>query len=347
MDNMSKSLDITVLGAGSWGTALAKLLAGKGHNVTLWAYEAEVANEVNQSHKNSTYLPEIELPKKLIATNDLKTALTKKKFIVSVIPSHVLRATLEKAAPFIQKDAILVSCSKGIETESGKLISEIIEESLPHTNIKNHTYLSGPSFAIEVAHNLPTTVVIAGHDTNVTQQVQEIFRTDTFLTFTHNDVIGVEVGGAIKNVMAIASGMSAGLGFGQNSRAALITRGLYEIIKIGKTLGANPFTFAGLSGMGDLILTCTSTTSRNYTLGKRLGEGESLDKILGNMKMVAEGVNTTKSIYQIVEKHNITAPICREMYYILYEGKTVMQAAQDLTQMELAEELRNLIGDVS
>jgi len=344
---MSKSLDITVLGAGSWGTALARLLAGKGHHVTLWAYETDVANEVNQSHKNSTYLPGIELPKKLVATNDLEKALTKKGVIVSVIPSHVLRATLTKAAPFIRKDAILVSCSKGIETESGKLISEIIEESLPHTKINNHTYLSGPSFAIEVGRDLPTTVVIAGRDHTVTQQVQEIFRTDTFLTFTHHDVIGVEVGGAIKNVMAIASGMSAGLGFGQNSRAALITRGLYEMIKIGKTLGANPFTFAELSGMGDLILTCTSTTSRNYSLGKRLGEGESLNDILDSMTMVAEGVHTTKSIYQIVEKHNIVAPICREMYYILYEGKTAMQAAQDLTKMELAEELRNIIGDAS
>jgi glycerol-3-phosphate dehydrogenase (NAD(P)+) len=263
--------------------------------------------------------------------------------IVSVVPSHALKQVLENAADIIPSKAIIVSCTKGLETSTGKLISEILEEALPNVEPGRMTFLSGPSFAIEVAKDLPTLVVIAGTDQKNAEFVQQAFRTDTFLTFTHNDVIGVELGGAIKNIIAIAAGISDGLGFGLDSRAALITRGLYEMIKIGKALGANPFTFTGLSGMGDLILTCTSTTSRNYTLGLQIGQGKKLKDILKKMKMVAEGVKTTEAIYKVIERHHIVAPICKEMYNMLYKGKSPKEAADDLTKMELHGELRTIL----
>lgn len=340
---MTKLYNITVLGAGSWGTALAKTVAENGHKVTIWAYEPEVANSIQKNHKNPYYLTETELPATLSAYSDLKYALENAEIIVSVVPSHALRNVLKEASKFITKNSIIVSCTKGIEIETGELVSEIIEKSLPSIPKSNLTFLSGPSFAIEVAKNLPTSVVIAGTETKTTKIIQGIFRTNNFLTFTHNDVIGVEIGGAIKNVIAIATGASDGLGFGANSRAALITRGLYEMIKIGAKFGANPLTFTGLSGMGDLILTCTSTTSRNYSLGYELGQGKQLSEILGNMKMVAEGVKTSEAIYKIIKEKNITAPICTEVYNMLYKGKSPKQAAIDLTGLELQEELRTIL----
>lgn len=341
---MLKSLKIGVLGGGSWGTALARLLALKGHDVTIWAYEKEVTEGINSKHRNPIYLSEIDLPENLSATNDLQKCLKEAEIIVSVVPSHALRTVLINAAPFIRKNAIIVSCTKGIETSTGKAISDILKETLTEIGTSQFTFLSGPSFAIEVAKDLPTSVVVAGTDHEITKTVQEAFRTDTFLTFTHHDVIGVELGGALKNVIAIAAGMSDGLGFGANSRAALITRGLYEIIKIGKARGANPLTFTGLSGMGDLILTCTSGESRNYTLGYQLGQGKKLADILKNMKTVAEGVKTTEAVHNIIKAHKITAPICEEMYNILYNEKSPQDAAKDLTSMELRAELGKLLS---
>lgn len=340
---MPKSFNISVLGAGGWGTALARLLSLKGYPVKLWAYEGPVADGINKRHKNPLYLMDIPLPKSIKATNDFKEALEEADVVVSVVPSHTLRAVMEKAKAFIKDKAIIISCTKGVETTTGKCVSDILKETLLHMEEKRFTYLSGPSFAIEVAKDLPTTVVIAGTDAKNTKIVQEIFRTDRFLTFTHHDVVGVELGGAIKNVIAIAAGMSEGLGFGLNSRAALITRGLYEMIKIGKALGANPFTFTGLSGIGDLILTCTSSNSRNYTLGYKIGQGRKLDEILSKTNTVAEGVNTTEAIHKIVTKHKVYAPICSEMYNILYKNKSPKQAASDLTNIELHEELRTIL----
>lgn len=337
-----KLISICVLGAGSWGTALASLLTQKGFDVVLWAYEKDVAFEINKAHKNSTYLKGISLPKKLGATTSFKDAVRGRNVVVSVIPSHVLRKTLLKCKDSISKDALIVSCTKGIETDTGKLASDILKETLglPRSNL---TYLSGPSFAVEVAKGLPTTVVIAGEDPEKTKIVQEIFRTDKFLTFTHPDVIGVELGGALKNVIAIATGISDGLGFGSNSRAALITRGLYEMIKIGKTLGANPMTFAGLTGMGDLILTATSTKSRNYSFGFRIGKGEKASDILKGMKMVAEGYKTSKAVHNLIGRHNIYAPVCEEIYKMLYKGKPARRAATDLFKIKLGDELRKIL----
>ena len=343
MANPLESLNISVLGAGSWGTALARLLANKGINTTIWAFEKDVANGIQKNHKNPLFLNEIDLPKNLLATNNLSECLKNSDIVISVIPSHALRTVLKEAEKNLKKDVIIVSCTKGIEPSTGKLVSEIIKEILPNIDEGNLTFLSGPSFAIEVAKDLPTTVVIAGRDPEKTQTIQELFRTDTFLTFTHNDVIGVELGGAIKNVIAISTGMSDGLGFGSNTRAATITRGLYEMVKIGKALGANPFTFTGLSGMGDLVLTCTSKTSRNYSLGYRIGQGEKLKSILSSMKMVAEGVKTTEAIHKITTKHKVNAPISEEMYNILFKDKSPREAASDLMKMELKEELRNIL----
>lgn len=340
---MSKPLNISVLGAGSWGTALAKLLAEKGHNVRLWANEPEVAEGINKSHRNPIYLREFELPKNIQATNDLKDSLKDVDIVVSVIPSHALRSVMTQAKKFVPAEAVIVSCTKGLEILTGKMVSDILFETLSHIEKRRFTFLSGPSFAVEVAKGLPTTVVIAGIDLKITTIVQDAFRTKHFLTFTHNDIVGTELGGAIKNVIAIATGISDGLGFGCNSRAALITRGLYEMIKIGKALGANPLTFTGLAGMGDMILTCTSSDSRNYRLGYQIGQGKKLELILGETKMVAEGIKTAKAIFKITSDLKINAPICTEMYNILYNNKSPLDAANDLTNMELHEELRNIL----
>lgn len=334
---------IAVIGAGSWGTALAKLLAEKGNDVLVWAFEDEVARGINEKGVNPVYLSESALPSNLRATPRLKEALCDRNLIVSAVPSHAMRGVWTKASRYLSGEAVLVSCTKGIEAASFKLMSEVIGECLPNHPKKSLTVLSGPSFAREVMIGLPTSVVIAGTDASVCRLVQNAFRTETFLTFTSEDVIGVEVGGAVKNVIAIATGLSDGMDLGNNSRAAIITRGLYEMIKIGKALGANPLTFAGLSGIGDLVLTCTADLSRNHTVGKRLGRGENLAKILSGMKMVAEGVSTAKAIHALAKAREINAPICSAMYKILFEGLPPKQAVDELCRMELKEELGSLV----
>lgn len=330
---------ISVIGAGSWGSALAKVLADKGNNILIWAYEKEVANSINTFNRNHIYLPEIEFPKCLRATTDLSLAIKGHDVVVSALPSHALRNIWKMAAPYLEKDAILVSCTKGIEGESLKLMNEVLDEVVPLHESKNTVVLSGPSFAKEVALSLPTSVVVAGKDASVCKKVQDLFRTDSFLIFTSDDVVGVEIGGAVKNVIAIATGISDGLNFGHNSRAAIITRGLYEMIKIGKALGANLLTFAGLSGIGDLVLTCTADMSRNHTVGRKIGEGQKISKILAGMKVVAEGVPTSKAVFELTKKHNINAPICDAMYRIIYEGLSPRDAVTKLCNLPLGEEL--------
>lgn len=344
MSNFNITNDkISVIGAGSWGTTLANLLAEKGNNVLIWAMEKEVVAEINDRNSNKIFLGDAKLSKNLKATNDLGEAVAGSTIVVFVVPSHASRDVLSKMRNHLAKDAILVSCTKGIEIESGKLMSDIIHESLPNHPASNLTYLSGPSFAKEVIQRLPTTVVIASKNPDAAKKVQGVFRTDRFLTFSSDDVVGIEVGGALKNVMAIATGMSDGLKFGHNTRAALITRGLYEMMKIGKALGGNPLTFTGLAGIGDLVLTCTSELSRNRTVGFEVGSGRKIEDVVSGMKMVAEGVKTTKAVYQLIQRLKITAPICTQMYHILYEGKSPKQAVEDLTRMELHEELRSIM----
>lgn len=334
---------IAVVGAGSWGTALAKLLGDKGEGVLLWAFEEEVVGGINARHVNPLYLSDVVLPKTVRATGDLKEALAGRRIVISAVPSHALRRVWESAAPALDEKALLVSCTKGIEADNFKLMSQVLSECLPKHPPARRTVLSGPSFAREVAAGLPTSVVVAGRDPAACRTIQEALRTDAFLTFTNDDVVGVEVGGAVKNVIAIATGISDGLGFGYNSRAATITRGLYEMIKIGRALGANPLTFAGLSGIGDLVLTCTAKLSRNHTVGEALGKGQSLEAVLSKMTMVAEGVPTTKAVRALARAHGIRAPICDSVFRILFEGLPPRQAVEELCAMELTDELSAIL----
>lgn len=330
---------IAVIGAGSWGTAIAKIMAEKGHKVILWSFEPEVAQTIEKTHKNPLFLTDVKLPNSIKTTTDLALAIEGCSLAVSVVPSQNVRGIWASAAKYLPKASLLVSCSKGIETDSLKLMHEVLIDCLPNHPKENFTALSGPSFAKEVAMGLPTSVVIAGENATACKKVQDIFRTTSFLTFTHDDVIGVEVGGAVKNVIAIATGISDGMGFGHNSRATIITRGLYEMIKIGAVLGANPLTFSGLSGIGDLVLTCTADLSRNHTLGKLLGEGKNLNDITKNMKMVAEGVATSKSVHKLAKRHNLNTPICDIVYQILFEGLSPSKAVTKLCEMKLTNEL--------
>ena len=317
-----------VIGGGSWGTALARLLAGKGYPVTLWTYEEQVAQDINRHHENSTYLPGFSLPDHLVATNDLLKASMEKDMVVLVPPSQHLRPILERLA--FSPGTVLVSASKGIENDTLMTMSEVIAQVASEEVAARTVFLSGPNFAREVARQLPAATVVASRDEKTAQWAQRIFNTSSFRVYTHRDVRGVELGGALKNVMAVACGISDGLGLGDNTRAALITRGLAEICRMGSRLGASPETFFGLSGMGDLVLTCTGGLSRNRKLGMELGKGRSLQDILSGMNMVAEGVYTSLSAFQLAAKVGVETPIINEVYRVLYENKSPQTALTDL-----------------
>ncbi len=337
---------IAIIGAGSWGTALAKLLGDKGMDILIWAYEDEVVEGINTVHKNPFYLTDISLPSNVRATSDPARALDERDYVVSAVPSSVLRIVWQNHEQHLEQNSILISCTKGIEENSLKLMSQVLDECLPRHPANHRAVLSGPSFAKEVAMGLPTSVVIAGRDKKITKKLQDLFRTDFFLTFINDDMIGVEVGGSVKNVIAIAAGMSEGLSLGHNTRASIITRGLYEMIKIGKALGASPLTFAGLSGIGDLVLTCTAELSRNHTVGVKLGQGIKLTEIMKDTRMVAEGIPTTRAACELAKRHRINVPICNSMYRIMFEGLSPRQAVTELCTMELREELGALLKDM-
>jgi glycerol-3-phosphate dehydrogenase (NAD(P)+) len=329
---------IGVIGAGSWGTTLADLLACKGYPVTLWAYESDLVERMRQSRENDLYLSGAKLSENLRFTNSLKEAVEAKDLVLFVPPSQVLRPILAEVAPLINPETLLVSASKGIENGTLKIMSEVFAEFLPAKVSTRVSYLSGPSFAREVFEKLPTAVAVASIDVDVMSQVQQVFSTDKFRVYTNSDVVGVEIGGALKNVIALAAGVSDGLGFGHNTRAALITRGLAEIARIGVAMGADALTFSGLAGMGDLVLTCTGDLSRNRTVGIALGKGKKLDDILNDMNMVAEGVKTTLSAYQLAIKLEVETPIINQMYCLLYEGKDPRQSVVDLMIRDLRPE---------
>lgn len=329
---------IGVLGAGSWGTALASVLADKGYPVTIWAYEPEVAEEIRLHKENRTYLPGIYLPQSLMATSNLEDAVFKKDLLLFVVPSHVMRETARTVAPWIDSSCILVSASKGIENETYKTMTGVLQEEINHVAEERLAVLSGPSFAREVGKKIPTVVTAAARDEVIARRVQEIFSTHLFRVYSVDDVIGVEVGGAIKNVIAIAAGVVDGMEFGLNTRAALITRGLAEIRRLGVAMGANPHTFSGLSGMGDLILTCTGSLSRNHTMGQLLAEGKKLSDILKEQKTVAEGVKTAKSVYNLAAKLGVELPICNEVYQMLYGNNSPRDAVMRLMGRSLKQE---------
>lgn len=325
---------LAVVGAGSWGTALARVLAGKGHSVRLWVLEPEVAAQIQATRHNQTYLPDVDLPDTLQATADLEQAVRGAEMVLSVVPSQFVGNVMRQAAPFIEPDALVVSASKGIETSSLRRMDQVMATILSPAQMDRFTVLSGPSFAAEVARSMPTAVVVASASEPSRMRAQSLFQTDYFRVYTNSDVIGVELGGALKNVVAIAAGVAAGLGFGHNTGAALITRGLAEMTRLGVAMGADQGTFAGLAGMGDLVLTCTGDLSRNRTVGLRLGQGEALSEILGPMMAVAEGVKTTQAVNELADRMGVEMPIAREVNAMLVEGRAPMQALKNLMERD-------------
>lgn len=321
---------IGVIGAGSWGTTLADLLARKGHYVTLWAYEPDLVTEMRSTGFNTRFLPSIPLSPSLNYTNSLAEAAADAGLILLVSPTQVMRSILSLLMPYLPAGIPLVSASKGIELDTLLTMSQLFRQLLPEARHRDIAVLSGPSFAREVAQRMPTAVTVAAADTGVARQVQAALSTDCFRVYTNGDLVGVELGGAIKNVIALAAGISDGLGFGHNTRAALITRGLAEMSRLGQALGADPATFAGLAGMGDLVLTCTGDLSRNRTVGVRIGQGETLDAILSSMTMVAEGVKTTMSAWMLAQRHGVEMPIIEQVYRIIHEGRSARQAVIEL-----------------
>jgi len=329
---------IGVVGAGAWGTALASLLARKGYEVVLWAYEQKVVQDINKNHRNSVYLAGFDLPENLTSTSDLIETITDKDLILSVCPAQFVRSLTAEWAPHARPDALIVSASKGIETGTTMLVSAVLEEVLPEHLHHQLAFLSGPSFAKEVVQSMPTVVSIAAYDEYVAERVQHIFYSPDFRTYRTTDVIGVEVGGALKNVMAIATGMADGLGLGYNARAALITRGMVELTRMAAALGADPLTMMGLAGFGDLVLTCTGDLSRNRMVGMALGKGQPLQEVLDSMPQVVEGVTTAKSAYNLARKLNVETPILDEIYFILHEGRPVEGGTERLMMRSLKRE---------
>ncbi len=321
---------IGVIGAGSWGTTLADLLACKGHEVTLWAFEPELVAEMNATGINSRFLPDSTLSPRLSYTNSLAKAAADAELLLFVSPTQVMRSVLLQIMPHLPVGIPLVTASKGIELETLLTMSQLFRELLPEHRHREIAVLSGPSFAREVARRLPTAVTVAAIDGVVARQVQTAFTTDSFRVYTNSDMVGVELGGAIKNVIALAAGISDGLGFGHNTRAALITRGLAEMSRLGRALGADAATFAGLAGMGDLVLTCTGDLSRNRSVGIRIGQGETLEAIINSMTMVAEGVKTTESAWMLAQRHGVEMPIIEQVYRVIHEGRSARQAVIQL-----------------
>ncbi|HEX9137100.1 MAG TPA: NAD(P)H-dependent glycerol-3-phosphate dehydrogenase [Nitrospirota bacterium] len=329
---------IGVIGAGAWGTALSMLLSDKGHDVTLWMYEKDLAEETARTRFNRVYLPGFTLSKSIQVTSSLETAVRDKAIILSVVPSHTVRAVSSGFTPFLSRDGVIVSASKGIEIETLMPLSEVFKDILPEQFHDRLCILSGPSFAKEVAQKMPTAVALASYNPVIAKKVQAIFSNPYFRIYTNPDVIGVELAGSLKNVVAIAAGVLEGMGYGYNTMAALLTRGLAEMARLGIAMGGNLQTFSGLAGMGDLVLTCTGGLSRNRTLGVRIGKGEKLNDIMSGMQTVAEGVKTARAARYLARKYNVDMPIVDEVYQLLYEEKDPKQAVKDLMNRELKDE---------
>lgn len=322
--------NIVILGAGGWGTALSILLNRNGHKVTLWEYREDVATQLSITHENQDFLPGVEIPTQVEITSDIKNAVTKRDIIIIALPSHIIRSVTRQIDQFDLGNAIFVSGSKGIENNTLCRISEILKESISNVSDERIVALSGPSHAEEVGRGIPTVVVAASQSENIVKEIQTIFMCPVFRVYTSQDIVGVELGGSLKNVIAIAAGICDGVRFGDNTKAALITRGIVEMTRLGVLMGANPLTFAGLSGMGDLIVTCTSEHSRNRYVGEQIGSGKKLEEILEQMVMVAEGVKTTNSVYTLAQKFKVSMPISNEVYHVLYKQKDPKQAVFDL-----------------
>ena len=330
-------MEIAVLGAGAFGTVWAKVLAERGHAVTLWVRGGDAAAQISID-RESPYLPGVRLPPSIQVTPDLAEAVSSKPMVLGVTPSHAVRAVFTAAAPELARDVIIVNASKGIEQGTLATVDHIYRDVLPPAVSRRAAFLSGPTFAKELALGLPAAIVVASHDLASGEAVQEAFAIPTLRVYTTDDVVGIELGGSLKNVIAIGAGISDGLGFGHNTRALLMTRGLNEIARLGVKMGANPLTFAGLAGMGDLVLTCTGDLSRNRHVGIQLGRGHSIEEILGEMSAVAEGVKTARSAHDLGLRHEVDLPIIDAIYSVLYEGKTPRDAVAELLRREAKQE---------
>jgi len=330
---------VGVIGAGSWGTTLAHVLASKGLKVNLWVFEEELCETIRKTGENNLYLPGYRLHEGVCALSALEEVAAASRLLVMVVPSHVYRGVVLRMLPHLREDAIVVNATKGIESDTLLTMSGIWKELLPQQNRVQLLCLSGPSFAREVIAGIPTAVTLAGQNLEITREVQQVLSTARFRVYTSLDVIGVEVAGASKNVIALAAGACDGLSFGYNARAALITRGLAEMSRLGFKMGAHPLTFSGLAGIGDLLLTCTGDLSRNRTVGMQLGQGKKLSEILGGMRQVAEGVITAKSIHSLAKKMDVEMPISERVYRVLYEDKDPLLVVRELMDRDLKHEM--------
>jgi glycerol-3-phosphate dehydrogenase (NAD(P)+) len=324
-----RPVEAAVVGAGGWGTALAHLLHRNGHSVRLWSFDEDVARAIRETGENGIFLPGVALSPQIQVSGELEEVVSGAELVLSVSPSQFVGQVMERAAPYIDPGTLLVSASKGIEIATLRRMDEVLGEIFP-TQADRMVVLSGPSFASEVAEGQPTLVVAASRSHEARLEAQRVFRSETFRVYTNPDVIGVEIGGALKNVIALAAGVCAGLGFGQNTQAALITRGLAEITRLGLAMGAQTSTFYGLAGIGDLVLTCTGESSRNRRVGTRLGGGETIGRILSDMKAVAEGVRTAAAAHALASRFEVEMPIVNQMYAILEEGKPPLEAVKEL-----------------
>jgi glycerol-3-phosphate dehydrogenase (NAD(P)+) len=323
-------MKITVLGAGSWGTTLALVLHDNQHEINLWTFDTAQAEYLREKKENIGFLPGIPLPPDIEISTDIEESCKGRDMIVAAVPSQFLRSVLQRIAHLDLEHTIICNVAKGIENGSLMTMSEVLLDVLQHERKENLAILSGPSHAEEVSLKIPTMVVSASFKMKTAKMVQEAFMSDYFRVYVNEDIRGVELGGAIKNVIAIAAGLSDGSGFGDNTKAAIMTRGIYEITRLGAKMGAQPITFAGLSGMGDLIVTCMSRHSRNRFVGEEVGKGRAVADVVGGMMMVAEGVQTAKSVHQLAQKHHIDMPMAEEVYRVLFENKDPRQATLDL-----------------
>jgi len=344
----SKKNKIVVIGAGSWGTTLAVLLANKGYNVSLWTHREETCNEILSIRKNIKYTKDLIIPDNIIAFHEIDAyIISGSEIILLAVPSHALRETINKFYNVFESITDSVRCvlnvAKGFEIGTNLRLSEVLEDVLPYTLRTRICSLSGPNIAVEVARKLPSVSVVASKNSEILKFVQAVLSTDNFRIYTNKDVSGVEIGGAIKNIIAIASGISDGLGYGANTKASLITRGLYELSKFGIKLGANPLTFSGAAVMGDLIATCISEHSRNRSVGERLAGGEKIDQIMKSMYMVAEGIKTTKAVYEIAIKNDLNVPITECIYEIIYKNLSPEESVKKLMSRKFKSEIEDLI----
>lgn len=328
-------MKIGIIGSGSWGCANAVMLANAGHDIYLWSWKQEEADTLQKDRENKKHLPGIKFPENITCSHNIQECVNDANLVICVVPSPAVRNTAKQLSPHIKKNQLILNLSKGLERDTLKTLSQILEEEIPHAQI---AVMSGPSHAEEVSRNLPTTNVVAAKDLKTAEFIQNIIMGPNFRIYTSTDILGVELGGALKNVIALCAGISDGLGYGDNTKAALITRGIAEITRLGIAIGAQPETFSGLSGIGDLIVTCTSMHSRNRRAGILLGKGKSLSETLEEIGMVVEGVNTASSAFELAKKYNVSMPITEEANLILFSGKNPKDAVYNLMMRDKKSE---------